>query len=133
MSNHLYRIFDNGSFVKFDKQTGFAAGSQTAFDSSAADANIFVERHADWGNRMPTPFISTTSSLNNAAYLAGKPLRSNVRAAIIDRAVVERHSRVYYLLELVNSTGAQIAQIARNDNERICEWYVPGYRHQRAY
>jgi hypothetical protein len=66
MSNRLYRVFDDGSFIKLDGQTGFTAGSQAAFVFSAADANFFFERHANWGNTIPTPLISTTSSFENA-------------------------------------------------------------------
>jgi len=128
MSNHLYRVVDDESFIKFDGQTGFTAGSQTAFDPWTAHANTFVERHANWGNRSPTPFISTTSSFENAAHLANKRVRrgcSNVQVAIIDRGVVERNSSVYHMSTLIDITHAQIAKFARNEHEYVCVHRIP--------
>ena len=126
MQNHQhYRVFDDQSFIKFDERTGFTAGTLVDPFEDTQSTKIHVERHANWGNRIPTPFISTTTSRENALHLAEKRAHRghlNIRIAIINGLAV---GSVHPVSVLITTTGAEIDGIARNRSEHLCVHHIP--------
>lgn len=131
MSDQLYRVVDDRSFVQFNPETGFtAADIMTEFDpeNDPQSARDIIELHSDWGNRMWTPLISTTDSEDHAWKLACNREEygcTNIHIAIIDHDLLESQVDVYRMMDLVHTTGAEIAPKARSWHEHVCVHHIP--------
>src|ERR1700722_16397719 len=88
MPEYFYRVTDE------DSVGILRAGAQDHFDlEDAEDASEIVLRHADWGNRRPTPLISVTDSRDKAIYYAKqreKRSKSNIRIWQINRTELDK-------------------------------------------
>lgn len=137
-SELLFRVFDNRSIVGLDTQNGFTAAALTPFDPSMnpVSAKADVEAHANWGNKTPTPLISTTSDYKQAARFAQlRELRGcgDVRIAIIDDSKLTGVVKVYRMLDLVKTLDARIIDKARNESEYVCVHRIPKNAIQSVY
>ena len=57
----FFRVGDEDSRTRYSSEEGlFAESTDTWVDFKSVDGRLLgqVERHLDWGNRVPTPFIS---------------------------------------------------------------------------
>jgi hypothetical protein len=62
-SGMLWRVWDKRSACRIDdSRVGFLAGSSDYCLGLAEDRSVSLTNHANWGCRIPSPFISTTSS-----------------------------------------------------------------------
>jgi hypothetical protein len=125
---YLYRVYDNESISRFSHGRGFLAGSPNgAFDPSKHWARYVVERHMDWNNRSPTPFISTTDSTHRAIRYAEQRrvwLNEGIRIATIDTYKMEDFE-IFHMLSLVEDLDANIPEGAANDNEYLILHQIP--------
>lgn len=96
----FYRVEDADSGARFVKKVGIlAADTDTVVDFEGEQAALpdQVKRHLDWGNRIPTPFISTYSSEFTARNEAERRLRrGKVDVTIYKIDTRSTHKRVEY-------------------------------------
>jgi hypothetical protein len=124
---YLYRVFDEESFCQFDKQNGFIAG--VARSLNRYKIRYYVERHMEWGNRIPTPFISVTASRSKALQYAlqrvdmsrGHVCIAKISTHLLRAAQVQTH----HMATLVAEIQARIEPAARNKWEFLCINQIP--------
>ncbi|KAL7271314.1 hypothetical protein RUND412_005935 [Rhizina undulata] len=137
----VYRVYGSSSASVFDQTTGFvAANVNFVFDcwnnySGLVDA---LEQHAVWSNRIPTPFISVTSSYNHvcsSAQARERRGRRNVRVAEINTtALLMQRVRVLRMRKLVKVLNLSIPPRANgNVNEYLCLFRIPRFAVNRVY
>ena len=125
---YLYRVFDETSISTLDEEEGFVAASDSPFNRHRRGAKDVVERHMDWNNRSPTPFISTTT-LRKAEHYAQQRVdwgREEVRIARISTAAMrEAGVRIFHMTTLVQDVGASITPESWNHAEYLCLHQIP--------
>ena len=127
----LYRVFDDDSASQYHFNDGFRASDQNWDCNDWKNSEKMAEairRHLDWSNRIGTPFISTSASLEatrretNRRYNQGK---QNIRVAEINgwRLASEnvRMEKVEALVNLHRVTGAQFV----TTTEYLCLGHIP--------
>jgi len=128
---YFYRVSDNSSRCKYDKDEGFVASIPNAiYDPEHPNAKRELVLHMNWRNRKPTPFISVTSSPEKALQFALKRMKrmklknGNVLITKINRSLLSPKC-VYHMETLVKRTGVVIKPKAMNSHEYLCVRHIP--------
>ncbi|KAG1840463.1 hypothetical protein DFJ58DRAFT_810379 [Suillus subalutaceus] len=100
---YFYRVFDEKSFSQFHETSGFVAGIPNAiYDPKHWKARHELERHMDWTNKHPTPFISVTASREKALEFALQRVKSRGALSQLRRSTVrdskQQSTRCAFLL-----------------------------------
>ncbi|KAG1769886.1 hypothetical protein EV702DRAFT_1140610 [Suillus placidus] len=127
---YFYRVFDEDSCAQFHEISGFVASIPNAiYDPKHWNARGELERHMDWTNIHPTPFISVTASREKALEFAlqrvGKQRRAVTIAKIDSSRLKAANVNVYRMCTLVEQTGAGIKREAMNEHEYLCVRCIP--------
>ncbi|KAF8532078.1 hypothetical protein BDD12DRAFT_902463 [Trichophaea hybrida] len=136
----FYRIYDDDSVSQRGRRYGFRAGAGCGSDANAwfyskTSIRAAVELHADWTNRVPTPFISTSTS---AAWILRQAQRRE-KAGKENVTIVEINAdadfsgddvNVYSMKKLVSKYGADIPNKAMASYQH--EWLFRGRIPMRA-
>ncbi|KAJ8579302.1 hypothetical protein M405DRAFT_155887 [Rhizopogon salebrosus TDB-379] len=127
---YYYRVVDDKSHCKYEQDKGFVASIPNAvYNPSHWKAKRELERHMDWGNRHPTPFISVTASRKQAIHYALQRVEwgnGSVLIAKIDHSrLKEARICIYRACDLVRDTGAEIKVTAENSHEYLCVRHIP--------
>ncbi|KAG2034138.1 hypothetical protein BDR03DRAFT_965941 [Suillus americanus] len=124
---YLYRVFDEKSRSQFHETSGFVASIPNAiYDPEHWNARRELERHMDWTNNHPTPFISVTASHEKALKFAKQRMEKQRRTVTIAKIESSRlETAIYRMCDLVNQTSADIKQEAMNKHEYLCVRCIP--------
>jgi hypothetical protein len=132
-SEQLFRVFDDNSVSSFTPGQGFIAGDAFhPFDPNhRKGAKVVVERHANWYNRITTPFVSVVDTFEKAWDLAqsmSADTGSEIQVAIIDHASLRNDYGidVYRFTELIKITKAKVDPATRSDHAHfVCVHCIP--------
>jgi hypothetical protein len=132
-SEQLFRVFDDNSVSSFTPGHGFIAGDAShPFDPNhRKGAKVVVERHANWYNRIPTPFVSVVDTFEKAGDLAqsmSADTGSEIQVAIIDHARLRNDYGidVYRFTELIKITKAKVDPATRSNHAHfVCVHCIP--------
>ena len=91
-----YRVQDNSSATRFDEINGFIAGDpklsvrmSPCIDSEYQNLSEALDRHLDWSNRTPSPFISVYAALDTAYNSAVARVRQGKKGVFIAHIAVK--------------------------------------------
>lgn len=130
LPQYFYRVFDEESRSQFHETWGFVASIPNAFYNPAHwNARLELERHMDWSNSCPTPFVSMTASREKAleyAFQRVEKQRRTVTIAKIDSSRLKKAKvDIHWMCALVKQTGADIKREAMNKHEYLCVRCIP--------
>ena len=98
-----YRVQDNSSATYFDVDDGFVAGDPELpvrmfprNDSEERDLSNALDRHLDWYDTTPSPFISVYTDLDTARVSANARVKQGKRGVFIAHIDVKRIGGLYY-------------------------------------
>jgi len=135
----LYRVYSSESQSFFNPVFGFQAMDREVFRGQATEPLSLdkatmvhaLKNHLDWGSRVPSPFVSTTSSYSKALILAKsrRMLGQTVFIARICAAKILRTSLPYRHLPPYNAKRLAQALGVWDEIDFIrqssVEWLVP--------
>ena len=130
----FFRVEDSESRARYYGREGlFAEDTDTWVDFIGCDERLFsqVERHLEWRNRVPTPFISMYCDEGVASREAERRVRAGkkyVRVYKIDIRRGGEHVEWYKLRHLADVLELDIPKRALNNSkyEYIFLHHVPG-------
>ena len=122
-----YRVHDNSSATQFDEEDGFFAGDTQlqlrVFPRNPSESqNLFdaLDRHLDWSDRTPSPFISVYADYNTAVKNAIARVNRDKRMVFIAHIDVEGSEDLWYrhVPKLAREIGLQIQPQALNNSRQ---------------
>ena len=121
-----YRVHDNSSATHFNKENGFFAGDTQLqlrmFSRNPSEyRNLFsaLDRHLDWSDRTPSPFISVYSDYDTAVNSAIARVHQGKRRVFIAHIDVEGFEGLWYrhAPKLAREIGLRIQPPALRNSE----------------
>lgn len=121
-----YRVHDNSSATHFNKENGFFAGDTQLqlrmFPRNPSEyRNLFsaLDRHLDWSDRTPSPFISVYSDYDTAVNSAIARVHQGKRRVFIAHIDVEGFEGLWYrhAPKLAREIGLRIQPRALRNSE----------------
>ncbi|KAK1938957.1 hypothetical protein P3T76_009032 [Phytophthora citrophthora] len=90
--------------VQYGGNTSFTARCEPSFHSEN-EFKISVEQHLNWGNRYPTPFVSTFADCRHAKYWARQRVKNGARYVVILEIDPSQLGPIFRVLQLVRDYG----------------------------
>ena len=122
----FFRVEDEDSRARyFDKEGLFAEDTDAWVDFTSWDRRLLaqVERHLDWGNRVPTPFISMYCdervALREAERRVGRG-KKDVRVYMINMRESDERREYRNIRLLAERLDFDIPELAWNNSEYEC-------------
>ena len=129
-----FRVEDDESRARYYDEEGLFAEdihTEVDFDNRGRELYSQVKRHLDWGNRVPTPFISMYChkgvALREANRRRANDRKKNVRVYKIDIRESDEHMEFRKVRNLAERLQLRIPESAWNNSEYeyIFLRYVP--------